>query len=420
MVTRDRAKPGEALVTLWPGADFSFRWPESRPDGALLRIYSWDRGRGDRKIPEGGRVAAPESRPHRRSRPQMPDAEVLCDATGSARIESLAPGRYVAAVEVGDVSAPLVLTERWIDHAAGTHDPVSLAFGGLERGSRGSISGIVVLNGRELSEGLSLVLEPFGPISNANEPGRRLSVATMAPIVGNAREVSWSFDGIPTGEYLLRLEPLWIQQRAIVTSEGLRDVRVEVPPNADVTIRVVDDDTDQSVTQAAVRWCSATSVLFGCMALVKPTSDERTVTRDETRGIYAFSAPAHDVNILVVAKGFAPEILTALTLTSGANDHTIRLVREMGVRIRAIDMATRERIPDAAVDGLRASAVAVDDDRGKASAIFRDGATILLVRRPGDYRVSLEPPPGYRKPKNVTATVQNGSIVDATFEVERK
>ena len=287
--------------------------------------------------------------------------------------------------------------------------------------TKASIAGILAVPAGDAIEELQVIVESDDALDDKDEVREQLFIHDMSKIVGKPNEYEWSLDGLPTGEYTIKLEPTPIEKNVVLTGAGLRNIRLEVPKRADVILKIVDDDSGKEVNPESVSWYPEVEFDFSNPDIKNHfhMNHPRPVERGTKSGVWEFAAYEGKVAVRVEAAGYAPSNSNASEIHAGKNEVIIHLAVGMGVRVRAIDKETRKAVGSDWSSNMFASADPIDHDGRQDTSSFGGEVSQIYVTKPGKYRIRLHVPDGYKKPKNKIVTVEKGKFLDVTFELEK-
>jgi hypothetical protein len=412
----DHVKGGEHTVALEHEGTFVVKWNALPPDGAAVRLYRAD-AKDTNYCSRQKMVFEARADPHRREHAMDPDAQFPCGTAESIRIDAIKRGRYLIAIEVGDKDArPFVLGERWIDVALGDSGTFEVILGSMPEVASGSISGILVLAPESEGSNAWISVSQSDAFDSRRSGRKVICLRDMEPIVGKPREYAWHTESLPVGEYRICAMPGPISKSVELTSEGLRDLRLELPTMVTVNLHLVDADTGAGIEADNVEW--KTDEDRAPPEVGWYSSMMSIARRTKESGVWTFLAPAGFIDVEVTARGYTPSWTERIDVVPGRSELTIRAARAMGVRIRVVDKATNSPIEgdDVAFYGL----VDPVDGNDKTDQLWHGGpVAVAYVTTPGKYRIRLRPPDGYKKPKNKIVTIEKGQFTDVVFALEK-
>jgi len=374
---------GEYRIALEPGGDLELTIsgyaPEDRAE-LLLRGSSWG---GEPFLIDPldglGRVLIKG----------IPGGEVRAsvDMKGS-RHEVL--GRAVAEVHAGSVTSAAIALEPLVKEYVSVRVVASLPKEWeLESQS-------LVLNlGRLPSPGRQFVPTPMARVTSRDAPGRP-----------GFNELAWSFESVRVGRYRLFLSSLF-QHWTIEVPTGGCDVEFEIPPPADLSLRLVDSRTKESINPDRVSWGPAPS-----------DADPRHLRRilqDRQTGFYSIRVPAIAVRLTVLDMDYllADEVVD---LSTGITQHTIQLERasvlEVGLRHEKEEVRFHEARP-----------ASLEPAPGNQGEVLRSSSggfpRSFQVSEPGRYILRLPACAGYIQPAPQEVEVLAGQRTVHIVELER-
>jgi len=211
----------------------------------------------------------------------------------------------------------------------------------------------------------------------------------------------WSAGQVPPDRYHVRVEPFGMQVAFDVGAGGLEAARIEIPPPADVIVRVRDAE-DRPVPGAELDW------------YVPPGHAYMTVRPDPEDGRFRFRAPQGRLVLEAEVVGFDSGA-RAVRIRPGRNEFTLRIRHQTTVRVRfRRDGEVVERPPDVDVhvdpvghEGWHSGSLSTPTDR------------VITLSTPGRYRVTFDVPDGFRPIPPRQLDLPRG-ITDLVVDLERE
>lgn len=407
-------------VRLVPSSKSILQFIGKPPKDAVVRVYQ-PGGRVGRFGGMRGTPEEPQNKFHRRKKDQDPEAQVSCAQKDSLQIDGLKPGRYIVAVEVGETHRmPFVLADCYVDLKANESNPIEMKIESMPESKPTTMSGVLVLPPNIAIDDVRLVIEQIDAIDSDNEKEEQLFLHDMKAIDGKPREYTWEIDELPPGEYSILVEPFSIKQKVELVQSGLSDLRIEVTIPSHVVVRIVDDATGAAIEVPDFTWVPTRELDSLSFESHVGGIEHKTVKHDSKLKAYVFDCCLSRVSIGASAEGYNPVHNKVFDLVPGTNELTLRLMRATGVRVRAIDRSTRKPISDGDGFDIFASVSPIDHDGIEGSTTWSGETTLVYVSGPGRYRVRLEAPEGYKKPKNKIVNIEAGKILDITFELDKR
>ena len=323
-------------------------------------------------------------------------------------LDSLAADAYVVTVELGHrYRYPRILAYQEVDLRVADHAEVVLDVSGFEPPALTAISGTVVVPPAWGLERFSLFLELIDEPSIDGKAQRNLPGEQMEVLDAVLGEHAFVQSGIQAGRWELRFNPLGTSLAVDVPPAGLDDIRLEVPPPVDVTVRVR-DEAGAPVSDMRVLWMPDRSELASGGTLNSAGQTEP--------GTFSFTAPEGAVEVwcmsdtwsfrrqTVELEPIAHEVELVATPASGV----VLSVREGETRLRVADFSPVVQL----VDG---------EERGYLSDEDFTGLTQrLVVPGPGLYWIGFTAPEGYADVEPVTLSIAPAEFVEVTIDVRRE
>jgi len=188
----------------------------------------------------------------------------------------------------------------------------------------------------------------------------------------------WSAGRVPPDRYHVRVKPFGMQVAFDVGAGGLEDARIEIPPPADVIVRVRDAE-DRPVPGAELDW------------YVPPGHTYMTVRPNPEDGLFRFRAPQGRLVLEPEAIGFDSGA-RLVRVRPGRNEFRLRIRRLTTVRVRfRRDGEVKERPPGVFV---RVEPVGHEGEYLGVNTTSTDRT--ITMSTPGRYRVTFDVPDGFR------------------------
>jgi len=188
----------------------------------------------------------------------------------------------------------------------------------------------------------------------------------------------WSAGRVPPDRYHVRVKPFGMQVAFDVGAGGLEDARIEIPPPADVIVRVRDAE-DRPVPGAELDW------------YVPPGHTYMTVRPNPEDGLFRFRAPQGRLVLEPEAIGFDSGA-RLVRVRPGRNKIRLRIRRLTTVRVRfRRDGEVKERPPGVFV---RVEPVGHEGKYLGVNTTSTDRT--ITMSTPGRYRVTFDVPDGFR------------------------
>lgn len=333
------------------------------------------------------------------------------DSLALTTLDAIAAGDYEVAVHSRDpTQRPEVLASAPVRVETGQRSVVVLRLADARPISTVDVAGVLVVPRAWGVEHVELVAKLFdAPLSDA--PLARTMQLAKTGAWGAADEFAWRLDCVQAGRYELSIQNPPFGSIVEFPLGSATDARVEVPPPADVSVRVVDLVTGEPVP---LNWLAWRMDLPGGAARRSPP-----IERNPSSGSYEFRCPVGEVVLDAAAAGDAyPGSLTSHTLAAGANPIVLKLARHT---LMSITFRDGTRTLEPSLDLLRTLDVSARRGGGEVTEwTFDSDAVRVRVSEPGSYRVRLrEALPGYLLPEVRTVDLQPGKTTDVVIRLTK-
>jgi hypothetical protein len=324
--------------------------------------------------------------------------------------ESLPPGEFELSAQIGEwYREPVSLAKSPVTLVAGARSVARLVIARPPSAVTADLSGVLLMPAAWGSQPGTLSVERLGASSM---PSTERSVHLDPAGRRDGLDVyDWRLAKAEVGKYELSLyEPSFAFVVELLPG-GTSGVRIEIPPPADVSIRVVDAATNADVVVDDVNWHTK-----------RPEESrgwtDSSAKRNAVTGRYEARCPIGDVEFSVfpIELGYDHVSTTAL-IRPGGNEVLLALSRANGVRL-----VLKDGDQDLPLDSDREFVVEPVTGTGRvASWSWGAAGTRLHVTEPGKYRIRLKDPiAGYLMPKEEVVDIQPGSVKDVLIRLTRK
>ncbi len=382
----DEERGGERVLALERGGDLEVVLTGAPEDGARLRLFT-------------------ES--------AFPEYEF--DVTGPVlRIDALVPGAYRLRVERVEtfqgMERALVLGEDSVEIVAGGLARGTIALRAPERSAGVPLAGVLVVPAEWELGDFELGFERLDGTGDASEArGAHFTIvrSEMQPEGRPPETFHWSMPEVVPGTYEVTLDDVGFTAVLAVGASGLRDVRIVVPPPAEVRVRCTDGERELPPTGLRVDWHAA---------LPEPVTSwsSQTATFDAALQRFVFRAPAGDVLVSAQGTGFAWKTET-FAVRAGVNELTLVLKRTAGLRVLLRDGANE--IPWG--NDQRPRLVAAEGQRTGEATTSGGGHVTLYRDAPGRYTLIVPEIPGYEPVPEQSVQLELGEVKELVIELQR-
>ncbi len=318
--------------------------------------------------------------------------EIAFDGREQLSIDGLRPGSYHAFVENDGSSTKLATAKA--DIRAGERTVVDLHAPAPPSSAKAMLRGTLVIP------------EEYDVSGWVLEVGyeRSLSVpAQMKRDPASPETWSWTAGELPTGTYLLRLEPLGCAIEIELGEWGRDDVQIVAPPPGLVSVDVVERDSLRSVVIDGLRWSGPFS------------SADNRVTADPVTGRFEFRAPCGEIEIIAISTEYRGS-RWGVQVGPGRTETTLEVSRFTYLTIELRDAHTK--VPWEDTWDLRAEPI--DGGRPARHSGDVNHNPRLYFDRAGRYRLHVGPIPGFQPVPVTEIDIVLGESIDHVIHLERK
>jgi len=331
-----------------------------------------------------------------------PDARLPIHGRDAISIDSLPVGHYEVSVEVEDLSSlDLPIGSAETDVVAGRNTQVDLTWELYSSPTRAklTLAGVIVMPPEWgytefMLSGSGGGLEIKGVSSLDMRTGER------------PHEYAFMLNSIEEGVYDMVVDPPGWSQRVEVRPQGLKDVRIEVPSPAQVSVQVVEAGTTHPVNAEYIEW-------WGVDQEGRVRGHAQSSERDHTTNKFEFQAPEGTVRVQVAHHDYR-RTTKSVSVRPGRNELSIEVERACGFTL-----------------ALKNGDVLVPFDEGKVQVRQIDGpgrweeiegrpsAKRYTVTAPGRYRIEFPTLGGYRPIPSREIQIEPGAFAELVIQVER-
>lgn len=303
---------------------------------------------------------------------------------GNESFEMLSEGRYRASLEIaGLLLDPVVLASTEFEVRAHALSHVALTAKPLSPVVKAQMSGTLVIPPEWRSKRPFLGLQIMGP----TVVGSYSFLGMQSLEQDLVRTDTWNWDAglLEVGRYEIDLVDPYFSFVVELGPLGNRDVRLEVPSPADVSVRIVDDRDGTPADIEKVYWHPRWSEQRNA-TMILPAN------RDTASGAFTFRASQGPVVVSWRSETFeAGE--AEIDATPGRSEHTLRAHRATTV---FFDLRDGERVvrPESSV---LERAAAVTNGIGKGTWSPSPSGVALRFDHGGKYSVTLPETPGFER-----------------------
>lgn len=381
----DHRVGGERTVELDPApAAIEVRAVGGRvPGGAFARLHFAERAPVSAEIPSWMAAASCTTTPE-----------------GVARFEDLAPGDYVASIEVGEYEDLLRLGSQPVRVGGGERARVDVVFDAkLLDVPRSRIFGEIHLpRGADLAD-KSLLLER----EEGGEGEYRVDLTALSYSAGRPRVLHFDAGPRRVGRWIATIEGFEHRVRFETAARGDTRVVIRMPELIPVTVEAVDADDGRTLQPQRWMWGDA------------PIEDLRStrllpILLDPTTREPRIVAPAGPIVVHAELDGYA-YFSETFELRAGMDKLRVEMVKARSIRLSFREGDAAFAPPETWLAGVRVEAL--DDPANATTSVRYGGAQLHIdVARPGRYRVELPPLNGFVAFEPRVVRVDGYGVVD--------
>lgn len=346
-------EPGEHLLRLRPGGDVDVVVVGGIPAGSVLRARPADRATG------------------------QPAAELHPAAEGATRIDGLAAGGWVLALEKGGFYGDrVVLGQTTAAIAAATITTATITLTSApERPATFAVGGTLRVS-PQWGADLLLAFEPTGSLRAWHDRDTTVPLADMQRLADG--EYRWGPCPLPAGRWELTVRGCEHRVVLEVGPAHPTEVAIVAPDPNDVRVRILDATDGQPVTKAAPGWYGLPDDWQSGWTHVP--------MQELGDGWYGFRAPAGRLQISVHPEGYAWS-MSQHVVQPGANEFVVRITRVCGVEVVLQDGEVTLPWPDDA-------RVELEHVVSRAGVAYWSGNRVAAVE-PGEHVLTIQPIDGF-------------------------
>lgn len=386
-----RLVPGGGLLVAIHGGDL--------PRDAVLRL----RSRTDADRPDGIPNHVWDGLRDQRTLKGMPVAEVALRESAATPIEGLPAGRYWVQVEKGDwFQDPVELGRAEATVGAGQMSQVTVTLADQPKAPTAvRVSGTLRLPKAWSRDHVRLEIEPTGDLKVWVKDDKKIALDDMTQ--ASTEEYAWDAGLLPAGDYQVLVAPHEVRRRFHVGAQGAADVRIEVPPPAEVRVRIVDALTGLAIPDVKPGWYSTVKGWEGGWS--------HAPMRAAANGSFEFEAAPGEIEISAQTEGYG-WMRASREVRPGLNDFVVEARRVCGVVVVLLD-------GDTELPWDEAWSVKLKTSDGESAVDFWSGAKVA-AKQPGAHALSVTGVKGYADIEERPVTVAPGEWTRVEIRLERK
>lgn len=309
-----------------------------------------------------------------------PSCEVAVKGRDALALDGLPLGKTRATLEIGNWWAePLVLAEGEAVVSEGARAFLRLDAGAAPSSASVPLAGEVVVPEAWGLETFLLVIQLLDPPLGGRESIVRMFSRELEHDAADPRVWRWRHPNAQAGRYQVELFQLHYSLSVEVGAAGREDVRLEIPPPAELRVRVVDAADARELESAQVLWMCALPEWVRGGGLAR-------AAREGTSGTFLVRAPRTAIEVHARAEGYANARETA-DLASAPPELTLRLARVYRIVLSLTDGSTPVPWPAGSVLTWRS---AVEGSSARTAWSPGGEGFDFDVPGPGEYRI--DPP----------------------------
>ncbi len=326
------------------------------------------------------------------------------DDTGVVVVDGLLPGRRNVVVRRGKwFEHGVVYGSADVEVVAGTQARLALDVDPGERREKVDVTGTLNVPAAWGRWPRVISLEGGG------EENAEYDESEFPEAPASGRKVTFRFEDVPTGGYLLEVDPFqW--RREVVVGPAPTHWDLDLGAPAEVVVTVLDDATGAPMAGAELSW-------YTLLPGQSSWSPERAEPRPDAPGTFAFFAPPGVVHLGASAPGCVDAASEVEAAAEARAEVTLRLGRGGTIRVRLLAGGKPFLVAEPMV-----SVSPADQDFAstwsRASSVS-GGVGTLENLEPGTYVVSVYDVPGWTTTTD-RVVLRAGETVDVVLNFERR
>jgi len=355
----------------------------------------------------------PKDRGELRVRAEGHDGPLISKAlrkTDPQRITGLPAGEVRVAVEVGPwYDEPLTLGKGAVTVVRGEVAELTVEVEAAPKPEYGMASGLLFVPEAWGGVNTHVTMEFLGtPLAGFDDHQSMGATSQREADRPGVRAYAWSFDNMLLGSYELSLREPPFSITIDVPAGGREDFVFELPPPAELLVRIVDDRTGESIRTDSLNWNPKRprGVSGGML---------ESAEYDEELDRYRIRGPEMEIELMLWDWGYAPASAT-VDLAAGVREHTLRLQRASVIEVTLVDGETPVAFPEGWSEGPQP----VEGTDGRVSLTQTgDKRWRFQMSAPGRYRFELPEIPGYERVEPLTIDLLEGETSEQVVELRR-
>ncbi len=236
----------------------------------------------------------------------------------------------------------------------------------------------------------------------------------LAPVKGERGTWRWDAGRVQPGLYHLRVEPSGLGAYLMIPAWGNPELRVEIPPPGELTLRLLDGATDHPIDGKYLCWFLPRPPGERSMEDIGRSSKrEGVLVRAAARGLFRFRAPEGEIHVWAQAGPRYPSRHERVMVAKGQSSATLRLMRRTAVAVRLLDRG--EPLPCEVRWNISARSPQGGGPTGSTGRL--GDARMLDLPAPGRYAISIQRLEGHPTPPVTWIDVSEGEIVELELEL---
>ncbi len=343
-------------------------------------------------------------------------AEVAPEHAGPTRIEGIAPGRLIVALERGNPwDHPQVLAEAHVEIVSGIDAHATLTIEPpRDVARRVQLAGSVYLSEAWGRPRLNLHFEPVAVPGSTAVDEFELDFDDLRSVPSEPGLYRFDAGEVLPGRYLVKSYSYEFQQVVDTGPDGTESAQIVIGDPVDVVVHALDDLTGSPIRTPRL-------LLWNCKRPEESSGGSLDdLEWNEEKQAWCCRAPAGEIELCVNHEldEFEPIEPSVFVVRPGHNELTVRMRRATGVMLSleldgiVIDWPedTRWSIALAAVDGSRCEVT---------PAFSRDDVVAFRVPAPGRWRVTVPPLAGYEAVAPFEITLERGVMLKRSIALRR-
>jgi hypothetical protein len=334
--------------------------------------------------------------------------EIPVNKRESLEVNGLLPGSYTLHAQIGEFwKEPLELGTTQVEIVAGQSTLAELTIQAPQRAARVPLAGTLRIPAEWELGSFALRFELQGTDLGGGSGQFRIPREQMQSVAESPTLYSWKAPDVQPGRYEVLLPDLAFSVVLDVPAQGLVDVRIEVPPPAEIEVSCVDDVTGVFLGGAKVAWrCKPPEGVHSWSFT--------SAAWDAQRNCHYFQGPVGHLLVSADCPNYARNEST-FEAALGTNAIELRLKKLCGLKPILRDGETE--IPWGG--GLRPQLEAAEGQAEYSSWSTTGSAITLLKIDSGLYTLKIPQIPGFEPVADELVRLEKGQVIEHTVHLVR-